>query len=532
MNKSSLILMVLCAFTVFAADPTFAATGTAGSSGAPNNFVRNANDSASGIPAMPYRVILNQQNAHLFAKALTRLRFVDGRKVIVLPLPRLAQDVQLTIPSKNGKSQGHILAWTTEKALPYKPQGSLEKQRITFESMHDSLAGALTALDAQHSAIIAPLYNSTDIDQSQRDIDALRPTLALIGTNIARTKRDIEFAAKRAAALHDALPMSQQFVIELETNLSENTEILVEYSYILPGSNWQPAYTFNADTKNNIISMQLVANITQNSDLDWHNAHIELTTLQGNTRSPRPISPWIIRQAGQPMPTYADSASPRAMMLESNAKADGGLAQWSDENAVASWVINKAPKIAEGNTQLVLAQETWNAPLVRIARPSVSNGTVWLSAERQLEGTFLPSGEATFLLDGAMVQKDYFQPKGDRASLFFGADPLVTVQTKDDKRRRAEQGIINKDQTWTWSWTYVLHNRRPEAVNVRVEEPETQVEDKVMRVTYADKPAPQKGPDATFLWNVSVPAKGSATISRNVTMTAPADMRLHLGKPY
>ncbi len=531
---STLFCLILLAWATLATAADTAAASGAQSSGAPSQstpFIRNADDSAAGIPAMPYKAILNQQNGQLFAKALTRLRYVDGRKVLVLPLPRHAEDIQISLPHKDGKAQGRILAWATEGVLPFKPQGSVEKHRITYESMHDSLKGALTALEAQHSAIIAPLYN-TNVADAQAAIEKLRPTLALLGTHISSTRRDIENARKRAESFGDGVPMSQQLVIEIEADAPEYTEMLIEYSYMLPGARWEPLYTFNANTENNTIDVQLAAKITQNSDLDWHHIQLDLVLGTGNERGPRPVQPWIVRQRGNADIPYAADVAPRAqMMLTKNESADMPAPSWDESSSVARWHFERAPKIAEGENQLILQNDTWNAPLTRLARPSSGNSTVWLSADHPLKGTFMPAGEASFLLDNVMVAKNFFRPSQGRAFLAFGPDPLVTIETKDDSRRSAEHGIISKEQTWTWNWTYVLRNQRPDSVTVRVEEPQTQLEDKAMKVTYADKPVPKKGPDATLVWQISIPAKAKEEIVRSITLTAPKDMRLVLGKP-
>ncbi len=535
MMKKHLIFTAICGLMLTWGTMALAAsapTSPAPASPAANDaFTRSADDSAAGIPAMPYKAILNQQNGQLFAKALTRLRYVDGRKVIVLPLPRHAANVQLSLPLKDGKVQGRILAWATENVLPFKPQGSVEKHRITYESMHDSLQGALTALEAQHSAILAPLYNMSVAD-AQSAVEKLRPSLALLGTHMSSTRRDIENARKRAESFGDGVPMSQQLVIEVAADAPEYTEFLVEYSYILPGARWEPVYTFNADTDQNTIDMQLAAKITQNSDLDWHHIQLDLVLGTGNERGLRPVQPWIVRQRGQAEAGYAMDVAPRAqMMLSKNDGADISAPAWDESGNVARWHFKTAPKIAEGENQLVLQNDTWNIPLTRLARPSVSRDTVWLSADYALKGTFMPAGEATFLLDGVMVAQNMFRPAGGRAFLSFGPDPLVTIETKDDSRRSAEEGIISKEQSWTWNWTYVLRNQRPSAVTVRVEEPQTQLEDKAMKVVYADKPAPQKGPESTFVWELPVPAKGTNSIERRVTLTAPKGMNLMLGKP-
>ncbi len=244
-----------------------------GSQNVSTSLIRNANDTASGIPAFPYRVVINQQNSHVYAQCLAKVIDAEGQKVLVIPFPKDAENIQLTLPMQQGKSQGEILGWTEEKALPFKPQGAIEKQRITFESMHDSLAGALMALRAQQTALFEG-FKDKNSATNQKNVQKHNPDLALVGTRIASTERQLELAKKRIAQFNDGIPASKQYVVRINTNLAADTEILVSYAYTLSNTFWKPVYFINASDKNNAVDVELLAQITQNSDLDWHNVDI------------------------------------------------------------------------------------------------------------------------------------------------------------------------------------------------------------------------------------------------------------------
>ncbi len=506
---------------------TTSATLSMAAQSAKSSLIRSANDTASGIPAMPYKVVINQQNAHVYAQCLAKVIAAEGQKVLVIPFPKDAQNIQLSLPMQQGKSQGEILSWTAEKAMPFKPQGSLEKQRITYESMHDSLAGALMTLHAQQEGLLAGLQDK-NADVNQKNAKKLSPDLALVGTRIASTERQIGIAKKRADLLIDGLPSSQQYVVRINSPLPPDAEILVSYAYTLNNTFWAPVYFINANTKDNTVSVELLAQITQNSDLDWHDVDLELSTVQGNERAPLALSPWIVRKARANIVYAKGMAAPELMMARG--VASDNAAGFDQGAALAHWNIPNVPKIAEGNTTLKLALDKWNAPLIRVARPFVSENKVWLSAKQKLDDKFYPAGNATFLLDGVMTGEGVFAPKGREAEIFFGADPLVTVQTKQNSRKTAEQGLVAKEQSWQWSWVYSIENKRKNVVDVIVEEPQTQVEDAAMTISYADEPKPELAPENTFIWKMKVPAQGVSTIKRSITLKAPSDMQLDLGR--
>ncbi len=492
--------------------------------------VKNKEGFSNYIPAMPHTVVLNQQNAHVFAKTSLPIIVAHGRKVVVLPLPKGARDVELSL-AKNVK-QSKLLSWVTEYTVPFAPQGSLEKQRVTFESMHDSLQGALTTLRAEEAFILHKLEEAKE-ESSDKIFAELRPRLALVGTRISSAQREISYAAKRAEALKDAYPHGKQLVIHVDTPLKKDEKLALEYSYVLDGAYWRPKYSINANTATNTIDVSLKAEIVQNSDLDWENIRLELSTAAGDAQSPMPLRPWIVSKEQREARAYGGMARDgivMSMSAENSMAAKRSAPSFDDGSTIAHWLIEKTPKIPEGNTTVLLTNYTWKSPLERVTRPAQDNGIVWISAKHKLDGNFLPMGEAVYKLDGMTVGKDVLSPVGDTLQMYFGADPLVRVETKRDTRKSGEEGIINKQQHYNFGWVYTLYNKRSSAVTVKLEEPMTELEDAAMSVTYEDTPKPEQGPDKTFIWKLSVPAKGEAKVDRKVTITAPADMRIWLGR--
>ncbi len=488
------------------------------------------------LPAMPHTVVMNRQNAHVFATTTLPIVITKGRKLVVLPLPKQAVDVQVSLPKIKGNSQGELISWTTEWAMPFAPQGSLEKQRVTYESMHDSLQGALATLEAEEAALIKNIENAitNSSAEGEKTLEQLRPRLALVGTKISSAKREIAYAAQRIKALRDNYPQSKQLVLHVDTTRNQGQTLTIDYTFVLADAYWNPEYAINVDTKNNTINVSLKANIVQNSDLDWENVRLELSTAEGNAQSPQALRPWIVSKAGAAHP-YArmEMADAAPMMLAKSANGMSSKSErpyFDDSSTIAHFVVEKASKIAEGNTILNLAEYTWKSPLMRIARPAQDQSTVWISAKHTLDGSFLPIGEAVFMLDGVTVGKDILKAKGNELTMYFGADPLISVVTQKDTRQSDEKGIINKEQSYNFAWTYTVVNQRNEEVLVRIEEPITELADAAMKVVYADTPKAQEGPNKSFYWNVEVPAKGEAKVTRKVTVTAPANMTIWPGR--
>ncbi len=529
MNSTKKIALILCALTLCLPLGDVQAQAATPPLNTKAEKAQNlAQDSFLGVPAVPYRVVMNRQNSRAFAVSQLKIVEAMGGKVVVLPLPKQASQVQLQLPDNNAT----LVAWQTEKAMPYKPQGFIEKQRITYESMANSLGGALTSLQAQYDALVASISQLPPAEAEAAMKKAL-PSLALIGTRMHAAERDLAVANTRAALFQDGTPLSQQLVITVDTDLAVGDVLRVKYSYTLADSFWKPVYVFDANTSNDTINVKLMAEITQNSDLDWDTA-VEFSTASGSEQNPPSVRPWIVRKMEKAQArTYNMPAESMVMMSAKAGMADNAMGSFQDDQALAVWTLKKNIVIPEGQTSLILQEENFKAPLQRMARPSSGQGKVWLSAKPTMTSTFLPEGEASYLLDGVPVGQGIFQVKDEKLPLYFGVDPLVTVDIKKEVRTSDEDGIIHKEQVWNWAWTYTVQNKRAQAVQVRVEEPQTQLSDKAMSVEYADAPAPTKegkGEDALFIWNVNVPAQGKQVIKRAVTVKAPKDMNVYPGK--
>ncbi len=495
----------------------------------------DVNESSFGIPAVPYRVVLSQNNARIFAQSKVHLLEAHGQKVFELPLPKDATAIELTLPKVNGESQGTIVSYSAEVADPFRPMGTLEKLRITFESKADSLSGSIAALIAKNNAIYDPIVKLPP-DEARAAMEKALPDLALIETRLQSAKRELQHIKNRMAMLKDKTPLSKKLVVVIDSELKDKTELHVMYAYTLEDSKWTPMYSISANSEKNTIDVQLRAHIKQNSDMDWNNTRIELSTAAGDVQSPGELRSWVIAERNN---MQRDSA-PNVMMMSSpgnlRAKSSNESFSFQQNTALASWVLQKNITIAEGETTLILHEQHIKRELERIARPSnygprgAEDGRVWLSAEVDFKNAFLPQGKADYFLDGVAVGQNMLTPESTGTTLFFGADPLVNVDIAKTVRKSGQDGIIQREQTWVWKWTFTVYNQRKTSVKVRIEEPETQAAHEKIRVLYADSPRATKGPDNTLVWNVSVPADGKQKVERSITVKAPKDMNIFLDR--
>ncbi len=207
----------------------------------------NINDSMLGLPAVPYKVILNQQNARVFAQNKMRLIDSNNQKVLLISLPKNAKDLQLSLPLVDGKSQGQILTWYTTMAEPFPAQGSLEKQRKSLESIIDLEASMVDTLQVRYAAL-KEKYVEHIKEGKTDELESILTELSQVSSQQSAKHRAWQNAKNLVNQMSFKTAMSQKMTVVLDTPLPAQSIIHVKYAYTLEDSHWRPSYNVSANS--------------------------------------------------------------------------------------------------------------------------------------------------------------------------------------------------------------------------------------------------------------------------------------------
>jgi hypothetical protein len=145
------------------------------------------------------------------------------------------------------------------------------------------------------------------------------------------------------------------------------------------------------------------------------------------------------------------------------------------------------------------------------------------------EAKEVPPGNATFMIDGAMIGKRQFSLVGKDTALFFGLDRLVTAKRTLLSKKSGEKGILTDRQTFAWDWRIDIMNSREESARVMIEEANPQPRDERIKLTLKHDPEPSEKTPSLLIWNIEVAAGQNKAILSSVRLEAPGDMNLDLG---
>lgn len=480
-----------------------------------------------GAPHVPARALLSPAGARIEVSAEAKS---DGQDCVSFYLPAGAENLQLEIPGRT------IIRWSSQE-LPLRHTGKLAARRQELRQAKERLAAALESVTARISLLLAEGDRLSNQEMQQRG-QMIADSLPALARERQALEREIAISDKLLATLPAEDGLGSRISVFLEKGDAKAMPVPLRYSYSLAGCGWKPFYDFNARAGgdgHDQLDVRLLAEVWQYSGQDWDNTAITLATRGNGPRQPAPLPQWVVESSPRPQPREMPVAlnALRAARTSVGGEAiAGGAPDYAavavDTSGVyASWQL-QTPGLSDGRARLLISADTWQAPMEWLARPGSGDGRVWMLAKCDLpKGQAWPEGEAQFSVDGQAVGQGIFRANGDEATLYFGADPRVNVRTVADARKKGQSGLINNVNTWTWAWTYVLTNGHDRPVTVRVERPEPLIVDESVKVSYRNDPPAQADPQKHMIyWLVEVPAHGTASIAHELSISAPASLKL------
>lgn len=485
--------------------------------------------SASATPLFdtPHEVVLTQRNARVRVMGQVPVTLHNGVPVCVFYVPDDATEIAFS-PTPTLET---LTAWRVERvALPHATDNSaLYQRRAHLMERIDALRGQLHTTQALLTLWTTPPAESLSLTMFKTRTQLVRERVPEATATLAQQKRDLEALEKELAALPETPKTVQRIVLRLRPDHAGQT-LSLNYAYTLSRCGWQPMYTIHATGDS--LHIRMDADITQYSGIDWKNTRLTLISGAVAPLTPQPLQPWLIyTDKNRPAPAVrarrieADAVMPPMSM----SLAPDPAPAYTESAATAGWTLENTT-LPEGVNRLTILRDVWNDPLQRLARPTQGNAPVWIRARHIFTGTPLPAGQAHYFLEDTALGQGDFTPKGDTVELFFGVDPLVSVQTAKDTRLTGTSGVVNKVQTVSWGWLYTVTNQRSTPVTVRLEDAAPQATDTAMTCTIHSEPPAQRGEHHSIYWDISVPARGNAQTRYAVSITAPHDIQLYPGR--
>lgn len=454
----------------------------------------------------------------------------NDHHMVQFVIPADAENLSISIP-------GHIISrWSTSPILLESSsehasiRRQLEETKLDLQSKINTLKARIAVWEAQTQPA-AP-----------QELARRQELMAQDMPNLIKEKNKLEEKQKLVTEELDKFPVLSGLGQLIQATLLEDNAresvVHVNYSYDLQNCGWNAVYDFNAhpdDGTGEMVDVRLMAEVWQYTGMDWTNTQITLATMGSGPREPEPLPKWVVGAAPKPEPRAvklsaraANAHDAAVEELAAEAPQTLSLPVIADTDSIyASWTL-ASKGLPEGRYRLQIIADAWRAPLQWLARPSQGDNRVWMLAKYRLpQNQAWPDGIAQYSVDGQSIGQGTFRSKGGEATLYFGADPRVTVHTTIDSNKQGETGFINTDKTWTWSWTYTISNEHNKPIKVKVERPSPMIANDNITVAYKDKPESIKDDKEHMVyWEIEVPAHGKNSIEHSITISSPQKLPL------
>lgn len=326
------------------------------------------------------------------------------------------------------------------------------------------------------------------------------------------------------------------WAVTVEISGTNKEEVTLKYSYFLKDCGWKSVYRFDGRPKLNSILFSWQGQVWQSSGSDWKNVIVYLA----NTQPPKGLAPpeiphWIIQ------PKKRARVSRSRMAVESKMATEIPVEEKEDESETSTkpqliqvgtyqvWDTGKRNIPAGTKHRINIAEENWSSEFNYISRPSKTS-EVFVQAHLDIPpGKEIPSGEAVFLLDGALVGRSEISLSVGKQNLHFGMTPLVTAKQRLITKKEGETGLLDNKAMYRWEWITELENLYTYPVKVRLEEPRPQSRHERIKIETAGTPPPTEETHDTLVWMFNIPAGKKIEVRNSVTVEAPRDMPLDLG---
>jgi uncharacterized protein (TIGR02231 family) len=480
------------------------------------------------------RVLLSPQSAQITAEQeVAIVAGQDGRAEVNFLLPKGSFDISLTAQGRD------VEDWSSAKTYSDKPPQAQHERRLALIKELAAAEGEIQAIQARLA-----LWKTGDAKElSFDDLDRRDNKMRQIIPELHVRLHELEEQAKSLRAERDSLPNVGREAVLATASLSGPAKGAVKlvYTWFTNQCSWRPLYRFTALPDRGVALAHLSAEIRQNSGQTWNNAEITLLSHDAGRHAPNTLPPWLVENAADGVPqkrarggvlrreAYEAMESAMDRAEDEEAPKPAPAIQMTDRDAFASWELGRRA-LREGTSRLTIREAEWKAAIFRLARPAIGKQAFIAARCTVDDPRAWPAGFANYILDGAAAGSGAFALEGNRAELFFGADPRVTVERETDSRQSGESGIIGKRRNQEWKWTFKAFNGHSKPVLLRVEDAQPQAGDRDIAVSMHRKPEHRLDEHHTLYWELTIPANQGADITHSVTLSAPADMRVIPGR--
>jgi uncharacterized protein (TIGR02231 family) len=384
----------------------------------------------------------------------------------------------------------------------------LEDSVRILNNQHEELADRKAVLEYEQQLILKNDQTAgKDKGATAEELAKLsafyRTRLGEIRTELTGIKRKTEYNRLRAH-------INEQQLNEARTSRDTPTyEVVVTYKanaagrlaltlkYMVSGAGWAPKYDLRVEKVGKPMDMSLMADVTNQTGVDWNNVEISLSTAnptQGGT-PPELTTQWLDFYVPRPVamgremrmkkatmagvasaPAAEDEAKEGDVAMDEKAEATASSASFTTqtENALSvDYTIALPYTIASDGKprQVDIRQFTLPTAYTLFAIPKLDRDAFLRASVGGWQDYNLLPGNANVYFEGSFLTTTYLNPISteDTLQIGLGRDPRVLIKRERVKDFTAKK-LIGGKMTATYGYTIEVRNNKKEAIQLVLED--------------------------------------------------------------
>lgn len=334
--------------------------------------------------------------------------------------------------------------------------------------------------------------------------------------------------------------------VTVRVALAKAAKLKLDLDYMTYGASWYPLYDARLNTKTQQLTLNYLANVSQQTGEDWHDVKLTLSTARPTLAGNAPVlNDWTLTERRiHPVGVLGSSAAMDKQRVAYKETATGvstdshikvkksfkpAIPQYADiENSTTSAafkIIEPTSLISGGNQQKVAITALANlkSDLLYQTVPRLRQ-TAYLQADTINNSDYpLIAGQLNIFMDGRFIATSQLKTTMPHESfkLDLGADEGIAVNFKEVKRFTEKTGLTNSGERITYQYQITVQNNKPQEVKVQISDhiPVSQNDNIKVKLIAPSNINPD--PEGKLVWNTTLKANEEQQIPVNFTVDYP-----------
>lgn len=491
---------------------------------------------------------------------VTRLATVaaGARELVLTCLSARFDADSLQIDAPAGVNLGPVQLETLPRdRAPECANSPVDEQLRKLEGQRDLLTAESAALETSLGylkALGSGEARSTPATGIAATADSIRKTAQEALLRQAQLARQIADLDRQIAPLkgeRDRVAAANPQWRSLRLRLSTPREAELKLNYRVAQAGWAPSYRALLDTASGALTLERLAQVSQQSGEDWKNVKLRLSTAQAAQKvGQNPPWPWKLDLAQPPAkmaemraaPMAAPAPPAAASVMVTGSRIAGEAEQERFDLSVfqgsyaTEFLLPLRVNIDSGTQRasLALGSEKLQTRVLARVQPQ-SEAAAYLVADVAKPAGAWPRGTLQLLRDGALVGSSTLNiaSSEERLELPFGRDDSVRVQVEPEQRNAGNTGFIGARAEHRYGRAWVVENRHATgaaALTLQLIEtaPVSQHEDIKVQAQFSPAPTTQawRKQPGLVLWELPLAPGQSQRFTAEYVISAPKEAQV------